>query len=115
MPKKTVIGRKFDERGRIIAKPMKETLHDLYEATKEPGRYHINWGWKGKNEGHIVTFERTSDGKVVWYDPQTGKKNFFTKEYYNRMRVSHGISILRVDNLLVNTDIINGIVTNLQK
>lgn len=115
MPKKTIIGRTVNGRGSIVAKSMKETLHDLYEATKEPGRYHIDWGWKGKNEGHIVTFERTPDGKAVWYDPQSGKKNFFTKDYYSFIRVSHGIGVLRVDNLLVNTDIINGIVTNLQK
>lgn len=114
-PKKIVIGgRTISSSGlKIVVKPQKVVLKELADATKEPGRYHINWGWKKENCGHIVTFERFVDGKCRWYDPQTGKINFFDKEMYNKMDIVNGIAILRVDNLLVNTDIINGVVRKL--
>lgn len=92
-----------------------DVMRELYEATKEQERYHINWGWKGANNGHIVTFERFSNGKCQWYDPQTGEVNFFTKEKYKQTDISNGMYILRVDNLLVNNDIILGIVEKIKK
>lgn len=114
-PKKSIYGRKADNRGNIIAKPYKETMHDLMESMKEPGRYHVNFKWKGKDNGHIITFERARNGTIQWYDPQTGNINFFDKEYYNRIHVSKGIYVLRVDNLMVNTEIIDGIVEGFKK
>lgn len=114
-PKKSTFGRKVNNRGSITAKPYKETMHDMMEAMKEPGRYHVNFKWKGVNEGHIITFERMQDGSVKWYDPQTGKSDFFDKKYYDRIHVSRGIMVLRVDNLMVNTEIIDGIVEKLKK
>ncbi len=113
-PTKVNVGRTIDRRGRIIAKPYKETMNDLMNVMKEPGRYHVNFAWK-KGNGHIITFDRFESGKIKWYDPQTGKVDFFNKDYYDRIKVSSGIHILRVDNLLVNTEIISGIVESLKK
>ena len=115
IPQKSIYGRKVDNRGSIVAKPYKETMHDLMEAMKEPGRYHVNFKWKKENEGHIITFERMRNGNVKWYDPQTGTIDFFDKKYYDRIHVSRGIMILRVDNLMVNTEIIGGIVERFGK
>lgn len=112
-PKKTNIGNTTDKRGYVIGKAYKETMHDLMDETKEPGRYHVNFAWKKSNHGHIITFERMKDGSVRWYDPQTGDMDFFNKEYYNRINAAKGIKVVRVDNLLVNTEIINGIVVSL--
>jgi hypothetical protein len=72
------------------------------EATKEPGRYHVDWKWKGKRDGHIVTFERFEDGTARWYDPQNGAVNFMTKAYAARFNT---MAVLRVDNLMPNPDI----------
>ena len=86
-------------------------MTDLDNATKEVGRYHLGFGWKGKNSGHIITAERLENGSLKIYDPQSGKSNIWTKEYMSRIGLSKsGIEILRVDNLLVNTDIIDGVV-----
>lgn len=115
MPKKGNIGNTVDKRGRIIAKPYKEAMSDLKGATKESGRYHINFTWKDGGVGHIITFERMDNGKIKWYDPQTGKTDFFDKAYYERIKASRGIKVLRVDNLLLNTEIIDGVVEQLKK
>ena len=56
--------------------------------------------------------EKSLDGKIVIYDPQTGKiKNW--GELSKEISLKYGVNVLRVDNLLVNTDIINGIVKKL--
>ena len=108
-PKKTWINANvsLDRRGRLVrrAKQLKE---DLLRHTAEQGRYHLNWGWKSKKSGHVIALERLEDGALRFYDPQTGKlvqwedvvKNIDLKLCY----------LLRVDNLMVNTDIIDGIV-----
>lgn len=68
----------------------------LNERTKEAGRYHVSFSWKGRRYGHIVTMERGADGAARWYDPQTGKRDFFSEEYAKRIRK---LSVYRVDNL----------------
>lgn len=115
MPKKRTIGNTADSRGRIVAKSYKETMHDLMDAMNDPGRYHVSFAWKGRDDGHIITFERRPDGKIKWYDPQSGKCDFFDKYYYGRIRVSRGIKVLRVDNLMINADIIGKVVEPLKK
>lgn len=114
--KKKIGGQTLSKGGlKVVAKSQGDVMRELNEATKEPGRYHINWSWKGKDNGHIVTFERLSNGKCRWYDPQTGEINCFTKEKYKDVDISKGMYILRVDNLLVNNDIISRIVESLKK
>ena len=114
MPKKQTAGGIYDitRSGALKSKSIKELTKELVELVKEPGRYHIDFAWKGKNSGHIITLEKLHNGKIIIYDPQTGKmKNW--KELSKEISLRYGVSVLRVDNLLVNTDIIDGIVEKL--
>ena len=100
--------KKLNAKGTTIAKMTKE----LENITQEVGRYHIDWVWKGRNSGHIITLERLSDNSYTLYDPQTGKIRDWA-ELSKDIKLSRGVNVLRVDNLLINTDIINGAVTKL--
>lgn len=86
--------------------PIKEITANIDEATKQPGRYHLDFTWKGKGEGHIITVERLEDGKLRFYDPQTGKVKSWVKDYAPRISTIYDVSILRVDGLMPNTEII---------
>lgn len=93
---------KISKNGAYIGLPYKETIQQINERTKEVGRYHISFGWKGEKYGHIVTMERKADGSALWYDPQTGERDFFDKEYAKKIK---GVRAYRVDNLVF--DIMN--------
>ena len=69
--------------------------------------------FRSGNSGHIITLEKLADGKIVMYDPQNGKKVNWA-DISSRIKLQYGVNVLRVDNLLVNTDIIDGIVKKLQ-
>lgn len=114
IPKKQTAGSIYDitRSGALKSKSIKELTKELVELVKEPGRYHIDFAWKGKNSGHIITLEKLHNGKIIIYDPQTGKmKNW--RELSKEISLRYGVNVLRVDNLLVNTDIIDGIVKKL--
>ena len=114
IPKKQTAGGIYDitRSGALKSKSIKELTKELVELVKEPGRYHIDFAWKGKNSGHIITLEKLHNGKIIIYDPQTGKmKNW--RELSKEISLRYGVNVLRVDNLLVNTDIIDGIVKKL--
>ena len=114
MPKKQTAGGIYDitRSGALKSKSIKELTKELVELVKEQGRYHIDFAWKGKNSGHIITLEKLHNGKIIIYDPQTGKmKNW--RELSKEISLRYGVNVLRVDNLLVNTDIIDGIVKKL--
>lgn len=93
-------GRKFSVR------MLKEQLD---AATKEVGRYHLDWRWKSHKEGHIITVERLEDGTLRFYDPQTGKVMKWS-DYKDRISQASPVGVLRVDTLEPNTDIINRVV-----
>ena len=92
-------GYKLSRTGSVIGVPLRELLQQIEEHTGETGRYHVSFQWKGEEYGHIVTMERKADGSALWYDPQTGKRNFFDKEYAKKIKL---VSAYRVDNLLFN-------------
>ena len=94
-------GYKLSKNGRFLGLPYKETIQQINEHTKEVGRYHISFGWKGEKYGHIITMERKADGSALWYDPQTGKRDFFDKEYAKKIKF---IKAYRVDNLLFDVE-----------
>ena len=56
--------------------------------------------------------EKKTDGKIVIYDPQNGEIVNWAN-LSKRIKLQNGVNVLRVDNLLVNTDIINGVVKKL--
>lgn len=87
---------------------------NIHEFAKEVGRYEFAFAWKvGKNKaGHIITCERHADGSLTFYDPQNGKMDsldrilpYVDTSYWNAVRM------LRVDNLLLNPENIEEIVT----
>lgn len=83
---------------------------EFESLTKDIGRYHIDWSWKGRKPvGHIITAERLPDGTLRFYDPQTGEITTLDK-IADRVKLSRGIRILRVDDLLINSDIVKGVV-----
>lgn len=85
--------------------------NDFARQTQSPGRYHLLFHWKNYRGGHIITFERGSNGTGIFYDPQSGKIMKENDFYFDRINTDYGIKFYRVDNLLVNTDMISGAVT----
>lgn len=114
MPVKEKAGGPYDvtKTGAIKSKNLSALNKELSELVKDPGRYHIDFAWKGSNTGHIITLERFEDGKLVFYDPQNGKIINWSN-LSKKIKLQYGVNILRVDNLLVNTDIIDGVVKKL--
>ena len=110
MPKKLRAGGLYIDGYSLKTKTYTKMLKEFEELTKETGRYHIDCGWKQSRSGHIITAERKADGKLVIYDPQNGKIINDFKAYSKRFSLKNGIGIVRVDNKLINTEIIDGIV-----
>lgn len=108
--------RDVDKRGRVYAvyKKWDEINQELDELTKEAGRYHIAVKWKNEDNGHIFTMERFETGDELFYDPQTGQTKQWS-DFMPKIDTKKPIQVLRVDNLEVNTDIIDGIVRPSQK
>ncbi|WP_254016174.1 toxin glutamine deamidase domain-containing protein [Bacteroides ovatus] len=98
--------------GALKSKNISALTKEIIELVKEPGRYHIDFSWKSGNSGHIITLEKLVNGKIVLYDPQNGKIVNWA-DISKRIKLQYGVNVLRVDNLLVNTDIIDGIVRKL--
>ena len=95
------------ERGNI--RTDKKLLEKKFqEATKETGRYHITVVWN-QYSGHIFTAERLADGTLSVYDPQTGDTHCWER-YLKALSAKYGIAIQRVDNMLVNTELVAEIV-----
>lgn len=95
---------------RTYASTSKGTMNHFASLTQTPGRYHLRFHWRSRG-GHIITFERKSDGTGVFYDPQCGQIMKEKDFYFDRINTDRGIEFYRVDNLLVNTDMISGAVT----
>lgn len=110
MPKKQRAGGMYFEGVKLKNKTYKQMLKEFEDITKEKGRYHIDCGWKRSRSGHIITAERLETGELVIYDPQNGKKIDDFKRYAKNFSLKWGIGIVRVDNKLINTEIIDGVV-----
>lgn len=119
-PKKTIIGAEYNyfysisPDGKLYKKGWQKTvpnkkqlIKELESSITEDGRYHIDWYWntqsKRKLDGHIITLEKIGD-TLRYYDPQTGKviENF--SDYINNIMLKRGINVLRVDNLMIDSD-----------
>lgn len=96
----------LDKRGYI--RFPKINWKQVSDATSAPGRYHIAWTWKRNHEGHIITIERLSDGKIRFYDPQTGKLDIFSRY---KKDIAGGIRVYRVDTLTPNTEVVKNVLT----
>lgn len=94
----------LDKRGYI--RFPKINWKQVSDATSAPGRYHIAWTWKRNHEGHIITIERLSDGKIRFYDPQTGELDIFSRY---KKDIAGGIRVYRVDTLTPNTSVVKNV------
>ena len=86
----------------------------LEKTIKEGERYHLSVQWKGKNEGHILTCAKGSNG-VFLYDPQTGEKfegknvdKFLSKVKFSTKKGGIAANVIpelrRVDNMAFNPE-----------
>ena len=82
---------------------------EINTATKEIGRYHINWGWKCQELGHIIVAERLPNSELFLFDPQTGKE-FNWEEKVKRIDIAQRLFVLKVDGLMINTPVVKTIV-----
>ena len=90
-PKPTVLrGKSFDD-----------MFGKVETATKATGRYHIGINMPG-NKGHVITAERLSDGRIMFYDAQNGAS--LKLEEYALKSVEY-FEVLKVDKLLLRPDI----------
>jgi len=56
-----------------ISIPPRQTREKFIESQLNEGEIGaLQWGWKGKREGHIISVEKVN-GKIRFYDPQTNK------------------------------------------
>ena len=111
-PEKKQAGGQYVSGLDIKSKTLTQLNKELNELTKEAGRYHIDFMWKDGKGGHIITVDRLENGSIRIYDPQIGRlgdRKVISKD----ISLKYGVNVLRVDNLLVNTDIIDRIVRKL--
>lgn len=76
-------------------------LGKVEAQTRATGRYHIGINMSG-DRGHVITAERLADGRIVYYDAQSGA--FLKLEEYAVSNVEY-FEVLKVDKLLLRRDI----------
>lgn len=111
-PEKKQAGGQYVSGLDIKSKTLTQLNKELNELTKEAGRYHIDFMWKDGKGGHIITVDRLENGSIRIYDPQIGRLGDW-EVISKDISLKYGVNVLRVDNLLVNTDIIDRIVRKL--
>lgn len=92
-----------------VNKSAESVKEEINTATNEIGRYHINWGWKEQELGHIIVAERLPNSELLLFDPQTGKE-FNWDEKVKRIDIAQGLFVLKVDGLLLNTTVVKTVV-----
>jgi hypothetical protein len=85
-----------------ISKPLRQDAVVWLESTVKQGEiYSVEFSWKGKSCGHIITCERDESGSLRLYDPQsnTTVENKDIKRYLSRTR---GIEISNLTNAQID-------------
>ena len=82
----------------------KTMLSKVETATKAVGRYHI--GINMKYGGHVITAERLADGRMIYYDAQSG--TFLKIEEYAARDVEY-FEVIKVDKLLLRRDLFKSV------
>ena len=72
-------------------------IEKVGKATRAIGRYHVGINMQ-ENRGHVITAERLSDGRLMFYDAQDG--SFLKLEEYSDREVEY-FEVLKVDKLLL--------------
>lgn len=99
-------------------RPMfREKTTDFFNRTiKEGERYNVEWGWKGKGNGHIICVEK-NNGELKFYDPQSSAK-MDIKKFKSRILPNADRStmrVMRVDDCEFNPDIVNYVLKGVKK
>ena len=99
--------KKMPEFDSLIGGTKSEILAKVEKLTQRIGsRYHLGWD-KKIGGGHIITVERTSHGLVL-YCPQ--RDTFYSLEsIIDEMKEGSKLELLRVDRLLVNTNVLKSL------
>ena len=111
-PEKKQAGGQYVSGLDIKSKTLTQLNKELNELTKEAGRYHNDFMRKDGKGGHYITVDSLENGSIRIYDPQIGRLGDW-KVISKDISLKYGVNVLRVDNLLVNTDIIDRIVRKL--
>ena len=90
-----------------------DSVHELKALVHTNERYHLFWGWRNRDSGHIVTVHRDTNGQEpVIYDPQTGETRSigdFVRKYGDS---TEKLKAYRVDNCEIVEDLANGVLTS---
>ena len=88
-----------DEKGNhpdYLSPAWRQGSADFIEKTVQPGKiYSVEFGWKGRRSGHIITAERGADGKVRFYDPQTNETHTDIRAYLKKTK---GVQLMDLTN-----------------
>lgn len=91
----------------VLSDSITAKVEFIEKATTETGRYELYFPWKvrnGKEAGaHVIIVERLKNGKLLWFDPQSGKHGSHTvfKSFLKEAKPV-GISVLRIDDKIIN-------------
>lgn len=80
-----------------------DLLSKVEKQMKAVGRYHVGINYN-EQDGHIITAERTENGKLLLYDAQSGL--FWSEKEFKKAMF---IEILKIDKLLINPKMLKGI------
>lgn len=75
----------------------------IENQTQAPGRYEVYCEWK-KGGAHVYIVERTKEGELLWYDPQTKKKGSVLDFFDTHIKPAKHtmMAVLRIDDKLIN-------------
>lgn len=104
----------------------KKFLNLLETTVKSGERYTLRFANQSNGDGHIVNLDRTPDGGLRIYDPQTGSvyldadlrnyvRRFTFRGTKNGVKAEYPPAILRVDNLEFNRKIVDAILEEARK
>jgi len=116
-PTRTWMKNKFTRKSAAAA----ASAVDWYnEQTKEVGRYSITYRWKIglSTGGHIICAERLPNGHLRVYDPQSGKTTTLEKICASLNWTTWNgetCGVQRVDTMMVDTNMIAGVVRKRKK
>ena len=107
---------------RLDVKNAKALKQRVLDTVQKGERYNMQFRWKNRNSGHIVTFEKDAMGMLFMYDPQSGQrysaanfesyfKQFQYQKKWNGQMHNVAPRLYRIDNLVINPVFADAIMT----
>lgn len=85
----------------------------LSSEIKQGDIFSMEFSWKGRNAGHIITAEKLPDGSIRLYDPQTNQIENF-KSYKGRIR-DNSVKIMNLTNCTLDESFCDKIMKKSEK